>query len=95
MKISLKIKHGKNSEYLNDLWIVTFNKKKDTDTLIEQTKSLPQETFPFFPPINFSEEGEWLLAVTSVEATNFVFNITDENNSFSNSIPGQWNSRSA
>jgi len=30
------------------------------------------------------------LAVTSFECINSVFNITDENNSFSISIPGRW-----
>ena len=50
------------------------------------------ETFSFNPPINLVEEGKWLLAVTSSEAANSVFNITDENNSFSISTPGQWNS---
>ena len=29
------------------------------------------------------EEGTWLLAATSFETTNIVFNLTDENNSFS------------
>ena len=75
--------------------------KKHTDTLIEQTKTKPQETlefkmnkqmqtFSFNPPINVAEEGKWLLAVTSFECTNSVFNITDENNSFSIIIPAQW-----
>ena len=47
--------------------------KKHTDTLIEQTKTKPQETvefkmnkqmqtFSFNPPINLVEEGKWLLA---------------------------------
>ena len=73
--------------------------KKHTDTLIEQTKTKPQETpeftmnkqiqtFSFKLPFNLSEEGKWLLAVTSFEATNSVFNITDENISFSITIPG-------
>ena len=75
--------------------------KKHTDTLTEQTKTKPQETleyksnkqietFSLNPPINLVEEGKWLLAVTSFEATNTVFNITNENNSFSISIPGYW-----
>ena len=66
--------------------------KKHKDTLIEQTKTRPQETlefkmnkqmenFSFSPPINLFEEGKSLLAVTSFEATNSVFNITDKNNS--------------
>ena len=66
--------------------------KKHTDVLIEQTRSRPQgtleikmneqkESFLFNPLIHLVEEGKWLLAVTSFEATNSVFNITDENNS--------------
>ena len=50
------------------------------------------DTFSFSPAINFLEEGKWLLAVTSFEATNSVFNITDEMNSFSVSTPNHWNS---
>ena len=57
--------------------------------LIEQTKTKPQETLEFVmdkqmqtlsfnPSINLSEEGKWLLAVTSFECTNSVFNITDK-----------------
>ena len=73
--------------------------KKHTDTLIEQTKTKPQEnlefkmkkqmqTFSFNPPINLIEEGKWLLGVSSFECTNSVFNISNENNSFSIIIPG-------
>ena len=51
--------------------------KKHTDTLIENTRTRPQETlefkmnkqmqtFSFNPPINLLEEGKWLLAVSSV-----------------------------
>ena len=75
--------------------------KKHTDTLIEQTKTKPQETlefkmnkqmqtFSFNPPINLNEKGKWLLAVSSFECTNSVFNITNENNSFSIIIPGHY-----
>ena len=80
--------------------------KKHTDTLIEQTKTKPQETlefkmnkqmqtFSFNPPINLVEEGRWLLAVSSFECTNSVFNITNENNSFSIIIPGHYETESA
>ena len=73
--------------------------KKHTDTLIEQTNTKPQEalefkmnkqmqTFSFNPPINLVEEGKWLLAVSSFECTTSVFNITNENNSFSIILPG-------
>ena len=75
--------------------------KKHTDTLIEQTKTKPQETlefkmnkqsqtFSFNPPINLIEEGKWLIAVSSFECINSVFNITDDNNSFSIIIPGHY-----
>ena len=77
--------------------------KKHTDTLIEQTKTKPKETlefkmiekmqiFSFKPPINLVEEGKWLLAVSSFEATKSVSKITDKNKSFSFSTPGHWNS---
>ena len=75
--------------------------KKHTDTLIEQTKTQPQETlefkmnkqmqtFSFNPPINLVEEDKWLLAVSLFDCTNSVFNINNENNSFSIIIPGHW-----
>ena len=49
--------------------------KKHTDTLIQQTKTRPQETlenkmnkqmqtFSFNPPINLLEKAKWLLAVS-------------------------------
>ena len=80
--------------------------KKHTDTLIEQTKTKPQETlefnmnkqmqsFSFNPPIYLVEEGKWLLGVSSFECTNSVFNITNENNSFSINIPGHYQSESS
>ena len=48
--------------------------ERDTHTRIEQTKTKPQETlefkqnkrmqtFSFNHPINFSEEGKWIIAV--------------------------------
>ena len=48
------------------------------------------QTFSFNPPINLVEEGKWLLAVSSFESTNSVFNITNENNSFSIIITGHY-----
>ena len=52
--------------------------KNLTDTLIENTRTRPQETlefkmnkqmqtFSFNPPINLVEEGKWLLGVSSFE----------------------------
>ena len=78
--------------------------KKHTDTLIEQRRTKPQETlefrmdkqrqtFSFNHPINLIED-KWLLAVSSFECINSVFNITDENNSFSIIIPGHHQNKS-
>ena len=75
--------------------------EKHTDTLIEQERMRPQETlefkmnkqmqtFSFNPPINLVEEGKWLMAVSLFDCTNSVFNITNENNSFSRIIPGHY-----
>ena len=83
-----------------------FSKKTYTDTLIKQTKRKLQETlefkmdkqkqtFSFNPPINLIGDGKWLLAVSSFECTISVFNVTYENNSFSITIPGHWDSKSA
>ena len=51
------------------------------------------QTFSFLPPLNLVGEGKWLLAVTSFESSNSVFNSTNENNSFSITTPGHWSSR--
>ena len=80
--------------------------KKHTDTLIEQTKTKAQETlefkmnkqrqtFSFNPPLSLIEEGKWLMAVSLFDCTNYVFNITNENNSFSIIIPGHYETESA
>ena len=42
--------------------------------------------------MNLFEEENWKLAVTSFEATNSVFNITEVNISFSITTSGHWNS---
>ena len=55
--------------------------KEHTDTLIEQTKSRPQETLEdglikqletisFSPSLNLVEKGKWLLAVTFLKQRN-------------------------
>ena len=80
--------------------------KKLSDTLIAKTKTKAQETLEFKmirskqtssfnPPLNLIEEGKLLLGVTSLEGTNSVFNITNENNSFSNIIPGHYQTKFA
>ena len=74
--------------------------------MIEPTKIRPQEIlefgmnkqmriFAFSPPLHIVEEGKRLLAVTSFEFKNSVFNITDENISFNITVPGHWESKSA
>ena len=79
--------------------------KKHTNTLIEQTKTKPQgtlefkmnkqkQTFSFNPPLNLLEEGKWLLGVSMFDCTNSVFNITNENNSFSTFIPCHYKNES-
>ena len=52
------------------------------------------QTFSFNPPINLVEEGKWLMAVSSFDCTNSVFNVTNENNSFSIIIPGHYQNKS-
>ena len=80
--------------------------KKHTDTLSEQTKIKPQETlefklntemesFSFSPPINLAEDGKWMIAVNSFGTTNSVFYKTNRNKSFSITLPGHWNTKSA
>ena len=75
--------------------------KKHTDKLIEQTKTKPQGTLEFKmirlkqiisfnPPMNLLEQGNCLLGLSSLDCTNSVFSISDENNSFSINIPGHW-----
>ena len=50
----------------------------------------PMQRFSFNPPINLVEEGRWLMAVSLFDCTNSVYIITNENNSFSISIPGHY-----
>ena len=72
--------------------------------MIEQTKTNSQETlevqmnkhiqiFSFSPPINLVEVGKRLLGISSFETTISVFFMTNENKSFSITIPGYWSSR--
>ena len=64
-------------------------KKKPQGTL-EHTMNKQMEPFSFSLPISLPEEGKWLLEVTSFEASNSVFNKTDENNSLSFSSLSFW-----
>ena len=63
--------------------------------MLEFEMNKQMETFSFSPPLNLFEEVKWLLAVTSFETTNTVYIITDENNSFSITIPGLWQTKPA
>ena len=100
IKKSVKILQQNLLEYLNEYWIITFNKKphwyvdwtkktKPQGTL-EFVMDKQMQSFLFSLPINLSDEGKWLLAVTSFEERNSLFNIAVENNSFSISMPGRW-----
>ena len=53
------------------------------------------QIFSFNPPINLVGEGKWLLAVSSFVCGNSVFILTNENNSFSITIAGHWETKSA
>ena len=64
---------------------------KICQTLIEQTKTLPQETlefklnkprgtFRFKPPIQI--KGDWMIGLTDLEVYISIFNIREENNKF-------------
>ena len=53
------------------------------------------QTFSFNPPINLIEENKWLLAVSSFECTNSVFNKTDDINLISIIKPAHWESEFA
>ena len=81
-------------------------KTKNCQNAFDQTKTKPQvtleftmdkqmQTFSFNPPIKLSEPIKCLLSLSSFETTNYVFNITDENNSSSFRIPVHRNSKSA
>ena len=84
---------------MNNQLLLLFEKHRDV--LFEETRSCPQETheyklneqmetFAFSPPINLAEKGKRLVAVSSFEATNFVFNITHQNKTLPIWRPGQW-----
>ena len=53
------------------------------------------QTFSFKPTIQLLADGKSFVAVTSFEATNSVFKNTNENNSFSITIPGHWQTQPA
>ena len=54
-----------------------------------------KQTFSFNPPTNLVEESKLFLGVTSLECTISVFNMTNENNSFSILISGHYQNKSA
>ena len=96
---------NKSSSWKNEMhYELLLSIEKQTDKLIEQKRTKPQETLEFIlinqmdtlwvnPPINFSEEGNWLLAVTISEADKSVFFAGHGNKRFSNTTPGPWTRR--
>ena len=88
-----------NSSGLDDKKIVferlLIEQKTRPQKTLEFKMAEQMQTFSFNPPINLSEEGKWLLAVSSFEATISVFNITEENNWFFIIIPNHWESKTA
>ena len=75
----------------NQTEVLLLSITKNCETLIEQTHrkpeetlefkmTKPKETFHFKPP--YSIEGSWMVGLTSLEAYNSIFNITEENNEF-------------
>ena len=58
-----------------------------------RSRIMHMQRFLFNPPINFYEEKNWLLTVTSFEEINSDFNVTDENNQFSVITLGYYSSR--
>ena len=53
------------------------------------------QSFSFNPPKNLVEEGKWLMAVSLFDCTNSVYNLTNENNSFSIITSGHYQTESA
>ena len=53
------------------------------------------QIFSYSPPVDLPEADKWLLAVTFFECTKSFFNITNEYNSFSITIPGHCKIKSA
>ena len=82
-ELSLLIKKHKKT-------LIEQNKNKTTTNTRILSKQKQMDTFSVSPLINLTEEGKWLLTVTSFETTNSVYNITDENNSFSILTAAKW-----
>ena len=94
--------NNKRSIWKNEMqYELLLSIEKQKDKLIEQKRTKPRETLEFIlvnqmdtlwanPPINVSEEGNWLLAVTISETAKSVFIAIHGNNSFSITTPGPW-----
>ena len=70
-------------------------RKIKTQEPLERNLNKQTQTLSFNPRIKLDEGRKWLLPVTSYEATNSFFKVTDENNSFSLTLPGHWLTKSA
>ena len=79
--------------WLKDIQIHWLSKQKQNHKKPLNLKwTSKRNFFSFSPSIELVDEGKWLLAVGSFEAINSLFDIPDENNSFSISTPGHWSS---
>ena len=77
--------------YMKNTQIHLLNKQKPVlKKTLEFKMNKRMQFFSISPLINLNEEGKWSLAVNSSEATNSSCNLTNENNSFSITIPGHW-----
>ena len=84
MKQDLLLPITKNCETVTNQ---TITKAQET---LEYKKKKQMQTFSFNPSKKLVEEGKCLLAVSSFECTNSVYDKTDENISFSIIIPGHY-----
>ena len=73
--------------------MIELTKTKQQETL-EFKMNKQTQTYSFNPPINLVEEGKWLMAVSLFDCTNSVYNITNENKSFSIIVPGHYLNKS-
>ena len=74
-----KTEHFLLSTYKNCEKPIKQTHRKAEETL-EIKINKPRETFHFKPPI--SNEGSWMVGLTSLEVYNSIFNITEQNNKF-------------
>ena len=74
--------------FFRDIQILFFGKA--TTRAPETLKNMLNNQTDFFLSLSIKLIGHWLLAKTNFEAINSVFNIIDENKSFSLCTPNYW-----